>query len=38
MWTAALDAGASDVCPTYDMKTVLSAVLRSLTGARDAAA
>jgi DNA-binding NtrC family response regulator len=38
MWAAALDAGASDVCPTYDMKTVLSAVLRSLTGARDAAA
>ena len=38
MWTAALDAGASDVCPTYDMKTVLSSVLRSLAGARDVAA
>jgi DNA-binding NtrC family response regulator len=37
MWTAALDAGASDVCPTYDMKTVLSSVLRSLE-AREAAA
>ncbi len=21
MWTAALDAGASDVCPTYDMRS-----------------
>ncbi len=38
MWTAALDAGASDVCPTYDMKTVLSSVLRNLAGARDTAA
>jgi DNA-binding NtrC family response regulator len=38
MWTAALDAGASDVCPTYDMKTVLSSVLRNLARGGDAAA
>jgi DNA-binding NtrC family response regulator len=38
MWTAALDAGANDVCPSYDMKTVLSSVLRNLAGGRDAAA
>jgi DNA-binding NtrC family response regulator len=38
MWAAALDAGASDVCPTYDMKTVLSSVLRSMAGARGVAA
>jgi len=38
LWTAALDAGASDVCPTYDMKNVLSSVLRNLAVGRDAAA
>lgn len=30
MWMAALDAGASDVCPVDDGSVVLSAVLRSL--------
>jgi DNA-binding response OmpR family regulator len=30
MWTAALEAGASDVCPDYDVASVLSSVRRSM--------
>src|ERR1700758_4567013 len=38
MWMAALEAGASDVCPTDDVANVLTSVLRSLALARTAAA
>ncbi|SRR6266536_175706 len=38
MWMAALDAGASDVCPTDDVANVLTSVLRSLALSRSAAA
>ena len=29
MWTAALNAGASDVCPAFDTRTIVSAALHS---------
>lgn len=38
MWMAALDAGASDVCPADDVRNVLSSVLRSTAMSRSAAA
>jgi DNA-binding response OmpR family regulator len=38
MWMAALDAGASDVCPSDDVGNVLTSVLRSTSLARTAAA
>jgi DNA-binding NarL/FixJ family response regulator len=38
LWMAALEAGASDVCPSDDVQKVLSAVLRSIDPARSAAA
>ena len=38
MWMAALEAGASDVCPTDDVENVLSSVLRSAALSRSAAA
>jgi DNA-binding NtrC family response regulator len=38
MWRAALEAGASDVCPTDDVDTVLTSVLRSMALSRGAAA
>ncbi len=38
MWTRALEAGAIDVCPTYDPASVVSAILRSAEGSREAAA
>jgi hypothetical protein len=38
LWTAALNAGATDVCPIYDMKSVLTSVLRNVTGASRVAA
>jgi DNA-binding NarL/FixJ family response regulator len=38
LWTAALEAGASDVCPTYDMSTVLHSVLSNLRGPRTSVA
>ena len=38
MWTAALEAGASDVCPSYDVMNVLTSVLRSTTISKSAAA
>ena len=38
MWMAALDAGASDVCPSDDVGNVLTSVLRSTALSRSAAA
>lgn len=38
MWMAALQAGASDVCPADDVANVLSSVLRSTELSRTAAA
>jgi len=38
MWTAALDAGASDVCPADDVQNVLTSVLRNLAHSKSAAA
>lgn len=38
MWMAALEAGASDVCPADDVGVVLSSVLRSMASSRGAAA
>jgi len=38
MWMAALQAGASDVCPADDVRNVLSSVLRSTALSRTAAA
>ena len=37
LWMAALEAGASDVCPTGDLNNVLTSVLRSVELARTAA-
>jgi len=38
MWMAALEAGASDVCPADDIGNVLTSVLRSTSMSRTAAA
>jgi DNA-binding response OmpR family regulator len=38
LWIAALEAGASDVCPADDVQGVLSSALRSMGGTRSAAA
>lgn len=38
IWMAALEAGASDVCPADDVENVLSSVLRSMALTRMAAA
>jgi len=38
MWTAAMDAGASDVCPVDDIENVLTSVRRSMALCRTAAA
>jgi DNA-binding NarL/FixJ family response regulator len=38
MWMAALEAGASDVCPADDVANVLTSVLRSTALSRTAAA
>jgi DNA-binding NarL/FixJ family response regulator len=38
MWAEALDAGASDVCPSYDTKAILSAAIRSTHQVRSVAA
>jgi DNA-binding response OmpR family regulator len=38
IWMAALDAGASDVCPAGDVENVLTSVLRSMALTRRAAA
>lgn len=38
MWTAALNAGAVDICPSYDTGGVLNAALRNLKACRHVAA
>src|SRR5271157_1656909 len=38
MWMAALEAGATDVCPTDDVENVLTSVRRSMALSRGAAA
>jgi DNA-binding NtrC family response regulator len=38
LWIAALEAGASDVCPADDVQNVLSSVLRSVATAQHIAA
>jgi len=38
LWIAALEAGASDVCPVDDVPEVLSSVLRNVAMAHNAAA
>lgn len=38
MWTAALSAGASDICPTYDTHSILNAAIRNSRRAQSAAA
>lgn len=38
LWVAAMEAGASDVCPADDVQNVLSSALRSVAVARSAAA
>jgi DNA-binding NarL/FixJ family response regulator len=38
MWTAALSAGASDICPTYDTHSILTAAVRNARRAQSAAA
>ena len=38
MWMAALEAGASDVCPSDDVENVLTSVRRSMALSRSAAA
>jgi len=38
MWLAALDAGASDVCPADDVENVLNSVLQHMAGAKSATA
>jgi hypothetical protein len=38
LWTAALEAGASDVCPADDVQNVLTSVLRSMAVAKSSAA
>jgi len=38
LWMAALEAGASDVCPSDDVENVLSSVIRSVAVSGSAAA
>jgi DNA-binding NarL/FixJ family response regulator len=38
LWIAAMEAGASDVCPSDDVQNVLSSALRSVAVARSVAA
>ena len=38
LWVAAMEAGASDVCPADDVQNVLSSALRSVAVAKSAAA
>jgi DNA-binding NarL/FixJ family response regulator len=38
MWTAALSAGAADICPSSDTQGILAAALRSASVGRSAAA
>jgi DNA-binding NarL/FixJ family response regulator len=38
MWTAALSAGAADICPSSDTRSILTAAVRNVALARPAAA
>ena len=38
MWTAALDAGAADVCPSTDTRSIVLAALHSMNSPQGAAA
>jgi DNA-binding NarL/FixJ family response regulator len=38
MWTAALNAGAADVCPSFDTGSIVTAALRSTPSVRRSAA
>ncbi len=38
MWTAALNAGAADICPSSDTRGILTAALRTVSMTRSAAA
>jgi DNA-binding response OmpR family regulator len=38
MWMAALEAGAVDVCPAYDVEAILASILRSVALAQGTAA
>lgn len=38
MWTAALNAGAADICPSYDTRGILTAAERSASVSHTAAA
>ena len=38
MWTAALNAGAADIYPSYDTRGILSAAVRNASMARSIAA
>jgi hypothetical protein len=38
LWIAAMEAGASDVCPADDVQNVLTSVLRSVAVAKSQAA
>jgi DNA-binding NarL/FixJ family response regulator len=38
MWMAVLEAGAADICPSYDASHLLASVLRALALAQSAAA
>jgi DNA-binding NtrC family response regulator len=38
MWMAALEAGAVDVCPSYDVEAILASILRSVALAQSTAA
>jgi DNA-binding NarL/FixJ family response regulator len=38
LWIAAIEAGASDVCPSGDVKNVLNSALRSMAVAKSATA
>ena len=38
MWMAALEAGAVDVCPSYDVQAILASILRSVALAQGTAA
>jgi DNA-binding NarL/FixJ family response regulator len=38
MWMAALEAGAVDICPSYDVEAILASILRSVALAQGTAA
>jgi hypothetical protein len=38
MWTTAMDAGAADVCPSFDTRSIVTAALSTKDGVQAAAA